>query len=787
AGHPRIENYRILEKIGEGGMGEVFLAEQERPIRRRVAIKLIKEGMDSKQVVARFESERQALAIMDHPAIARVYEGGIAPGGRPYFVMEWVPGEAITEFCDRHRLDLRARLALFIQVCDGVQHAHRKAILHRDLKPSNILVASRDDRPAPKIIDFGVAKATAHPLTEHTLFTAMGQLVGTPSYMSPEQTEFAGNDIDTRTDVYSLGVLLYELLVGMRPLDLHRRKGLGFDEVLRTIREQDPEKPSSVAAGAREDAETAAHNRRTEPARLRAKLRGDLDWITLRALEKDRHRRYGSPAELADDIERHLKGEAVLAGSPGARYRLGKFVHRHLFGVAAGVSFVLLLMAFAVMMAVQAGQIARERDRANLEAAAAQRVSDFLVRLFEISDPMEGEGDRVTARQLLDEGAARIEAERADQPVVRARFMRTMGRAYRGLGLFEPAGVLLEGSLRIVESADAPDDEELADALLQTADIDRLRGEFDRGLERAERALAIRQAETPPDPLRIGQALGAVGRLHMHRGEYETARDHLERALAMQESVRGPDDPELVSVISNMAIILWQLRDLEAAEPYAERALALDEKAKGPDHPDVASALNNLALIYLETDRERARDLYERSLSIRERALAPDHPDIAETCNNLGNLLRRMEDDDRARELLERGLSIREKAIGPDHPDLGSTVFNIGLLLDESGKPDEARPYLERALRILEGGLGADHPHVAYPLNQLGNVAMATGDRRAARRYYGRALALREAKLEPDSPLVAEVLDNLAKLERAEGNEREAAALNARADSIRGQ
>lgn len=543
--------------------------------------------------------------------------------------------------------------------------------------------------------------------------------------------------------MYSLGILLYELLVGTRPLDLKRHPGIGFDEALRAIREEDPERPSTIAAGRYEDAETTARNRRTEPARLRSKLRGDLDWITLRALEKDRHRRYGSPAELADDIERHLKGEAVLAGPPTARYRLGKFVHRHMFGVAAGISFVLLLMAFAVMMTIQAGLIARERDRANQEAEVARSVSDFLVRLFEISNPMAGEGEHVRARQLLDEGAARIETELADQPAIRARFMRTMGRAYTGLGLFDPARNLLEGSLRIVE-----------------------------------------EAETPPKKLHIGKALAAIGRLHMHRGEYDEGREVLERALAMQEDVLGPSHPDLSSVVSNMAIILCQLRDVEAARPYAERALAIEEEAKGPVHPDVASALNNLALIYLESDRPRARDLYERSLSIREQTLAPDHPDIAETCNNLGNLLRRMGDTERARELLERGLAIREKVIGPDHPDLGSTVFNIGLLLDETGRPEEARPYLERALRILEMGLGSDHPHVAYPLNQLGNVAMATGHRETARRYYERALAVREAKLNPESPLIAEVLGNLAKLERADGSEDRAALLQARADSI---
>ncbi len=325
--------YHLLERIGEGGMGEVWVADQHKPIHRRVALKLIKAGMDTKQVIARFESERQALAMMDHPAIAKVFDAGETDEGHPYFVMEYVQGIPITAYCDQYRLTTQERLELFSHVCEGVQHAHQKAIIHRDLKPSNILVAIQDAVPVPKIIDFGVAKATAQSLTERTMYTELGMLIGTPEYMSPEQAEMSGQNVDTRTDVYSLGAILYELLVGALPFDPKELRRAGFDEIRRKIREQDPPKPSTKVSTMGEDSTTQAHNRRMERPALIRQLKGDLDWITMKALEKDRTRRYGSPAELAADIDRYLHHQPIVARPPSTVYKAKKFVRRHRVGV----------------------------------------------------------------------------------------------------------------------------------------------------------------------------------------------------------------------------------------------------------------------------------------------------------------------------------------------------------------------------------------------------------------------------------------------------------------------
>ena len=369
----KIDSYYLIELIGEGGMGEVWLAEQKEPVRRRVAIKLIKAGMDTREVVARFESERQALALMDHPAIAKVLDAGSTPEGRPYFAMEYVAGTPITTYCDRHKLTTRQRMELFIQVCEGVQHAHQKAIIHRDLKPSNILVSDVDGKPMPRIIDFGLAKATSQRLTDCSIFTRVGAVLGTLEYMSPEQVDSGGEDIDTRTDVYSLGVVLYQLLVGALPLDL---KKLAYDQMLRRLREQEVPRPSSRILTQGGDSAITAQNRGTDPPSLTRQLRGDPDAVVLKALEKDRKRRYGSPSELAADIGRYLRHEPVSAHPPSAGYRARKYIRRHRLGVAMAAAALLLLAGFAVTEAILLRRITRERDRADQNLKLAEKAVD---------------------------------------------------------------------------------------------------------------------------------------------------------------------------------------------------------------------------------------------------------------------------------------------------------------------------------------------------------------------------------------------------------------------------
>lgn len=439
-------------------MGEVWIAEQSQPLRRRVALKLIKSGMDTRDVVARFESERQALALMNHPAIAKVYDAGSTTEGRPYFAMECVAGLPITVYCDNRRLTTRERLELFVQVCESVQHAHQKAILHRDLKPTNVLVMEVDDLPVPKIIDFGIAKALSQPLTDHPFLTRVGAIIGTPEYMSPEQADLS-RDVDTRSDVYSLGVILYEPLVGALPLDV---KKAALADILRKVREEDPPAPSTRLRMLGEASTITAHNRQTEPGVLRWQLRGDLDCIALKALEKNRARRYGAPSELAADIGRYLRNEPVSASPASLAYRAKKYVIRHRVGVSVAFTLFILLAAFTVTETLQLGRITRERDRAD-------RIARFMSSMFRIPDPSESRGSQITARQILDKSSAEIETGLANDPEVQARMTHLMGETYWNLGLYSRAEPLFRRAFDIQRRLLGPDSQDALASMVSLA------------------------------------------------------------------------------------------------------------------------------------------------------------------------------------------------------------------------------------------------------------------------------------------------------------------------------
>jgi serine/threonine protein kinase len=478
-GNP-IGPYVLLQQIGEGGFGVVFLAEQERPVRRKVALKVIKPGMDTRQVIARFEAERQALAMMDHPNIAKVHDAGATENGRPYFVMELVQGVPITEYCDECQLSTRERLELFVTVCQAVQHAHQKGVIHRDIKPTNVLVAMLDGKPAPKIIDFGVAKAVGQRLTEHTLMTAFAQMVGTPLYMSPEQAELSPLGVDTRSDIYSLGVLLYELLIGTTPFEKDRLHAASYDELRRIIREEEPPRPSTrISTLAADRAVTVAEQRRTDARRLRQQVRGELDWIVMKCLEKDRSRRYETADSLARDVERYLRDETVQACSPSLAYRLKRFVRRNKVAAAFIALLTVGLAALAVSNVKIQSALSQKNDalalaltneqRATKEATRAQAIADFLSDMLESAYPDRIKDSQYTVRELLDDFSTELDDEFASQPEVKAAIHSVIGTSYWQLGELDRADRHLKRALDLHRQVYGAGDQRVASSLVAYA------------------------------------------------------------------------------------------------------------------------------------------------------------------------------------------------------------------------------------------------------------------------------------------------------------------------------
>jgi serine/threonine protein kinase len=674
----RIGPYRVLEKIGEGGMGVVYLAEQEEPIRRRVVIKLIKLGMDTRHVIARFEAERQALALMSHQNVAKVFDAGATERGRPYFAMEYVPGIPITEYCDQHRLITRQRLDLFLDVCDAIQHAHQKGIIHRDIKPSNVLVSVEEGEPLAKVIDFGVAKATSQRLTERTLYTRQGVLVGTPEYMSPEQAGTSALDVDTRTDIYSLGVLLYDLLVGALPFEPLRLRKAALDELLRIIREEEPPKPSTRISSLGNAAKAIAARRGTDLPSLSRQVRGDLDWITMKTLEKDRQRRYQSAAELAEDLRRHLRDDPIVARPASLGYQVTKFARRNKVLVLSMTAVFLALASGAALSTWQAVRATRAQAQASQEAEVARQVSAFLSGIFRLSKDSRR---ALTAREILDVAALKIERQLVDQPLVRARVMEEMASAYSREGLAIDSRAQLEEALRIKIELLGEDHPAVADSYEQLG-----------GRSLRQHALEIREKALGPNHPDLVEPLTTLG---MMTRDPDEARPFFERAASIQERAFGSEHPGLVRPLIGLA---RTSHDTEEALAVYERALAIEERNLGSEHPDLAWRLRIVASNLEDRDPMAAIAFYDRARVIWQ---SLDHPDVVRCYEEMARLWAERGNREKALELLRAALDTGRMTyfhIARESPLRGDPEFEALVAESETRRSGMTRDLVKRGV-----------------------------------------------------------------------------------------
>jgi serine/threonine protein kinase/tetratricopeptide (TPR) repeat protein len=693
-----IGNYKLLEKLGEGGFGVVYMAEQKQPIRRRVALKIIKVGMDTREVVARFEAERQALALMDHPNIAKVHDAGATATGRPYFVMELVRGLKITDYCDEKRLSTRERLDLFTHVCQAVQHAHQKGIIHRDLKPSNILVTVNDGIAVPKIIDFGIAKATQMELTEKTVFTRFHQFIGTPAYMSPEQTEITSVDVDTRSDIYSLGVLLYELLTGTTPFDTRELLKAGLDEMRRTIRETEPARPSTrVSTLGAEELTTAAKRRGLEAPKLISALRGDLDWIVMKCLEKDRARRYETANGLASDIQRHLNNEPVVACPPSNLYKFQKLVQRNkvAFGAGAGIAVALVIgLAVALWQSI-------EKSRAYNRAIVAESEARAVLRFFEervLRSPQSGRPGMRDAKQLgsgvkvsaaIDAAEASIANSFSNQPLVEASIRSVIGGTYRDLG------------------------------------------QHTKAIKQHGRALELRRQHAGPHSRETLAEMKHLANDYLFgAGRPQEAIPLLEEALRLMKEHFGPDDLETVEMMKSLAFA-YRAADRHDDEVvlWEQRLKLLKAKFGQENRDDINLATMNLAQAYDRVDRvPQAVSLLEATL-IQCDATPDGDPHITVwTMENLGRAYRKLKRREDALAMRQKCVEFARTNLGEDDADTLDTMRLLALMYCDLGRPLDAVPLLQEAVRLSKAKAGPNHPNTQSLMKPLARAFREAGD-----------------------------------------------------------
>lgn len=705
--------------IGSGGMGEVFKA-WDPDLERHVALKYLKH--DDPVLVERLMREARAQARVDHPSVGKVYEVG-SDDGRPFIAMEFVDGKPLDEASAG--LSLEHKVLLVQKVADAIQAAHAAGLVHRDLKPANILVVDENGEPRPYVLDFGIAR-----IEEVAGLTMTGQVIGTPGYLSPEQARGDLQAVDRRTDIFSLGVVLYELLAGTRPFT-----GDSNVEILVNLMESDPPALRSIKPG----------------------IPKDLETVVMTCLEKQPDRRYPSARALADDLGRFLNGEPVEARPVGLAERIARKARRNPF-TAAAVSAALLALLALVIGGIggwvkYTRDLERERDVADANAAEAREISDFLIGVFSVADPEESHGEEVTAREILDRGAARIDRELADRPETRARLLGIVGEVYTRLGLHDRARPLLEQSLELTLALPDASPEAVIEARIRLADLYRTVADLDRAEEIIGSIPALISSSPELDPRYTVQALGCIGRIQIDRGLTTEAGETLSKAVETARLEIGPEAPQVGDLLNDLCWVEQQLRLWDLAIADCERAVEIRERAYGPDDPRVATTLNSLANAFRGADRlEEAAAIGERVLELRERLLGPDHPRTGTALNNLGLIYKAMGRLDLAEALYLRSLELRQLAYGEQHPKVGRAYNNLAIVYRDRGDLDRAEAAHLKALEILEATVGPDHPDVYYPVAGLGSLAARRGDYPEAERYALRCLRLREAANGPDSP-----------------------------------
>jgi tetratricopeptide (TPR) repeat protein len=778
----------LLQQIGEGGMGTVFMAEQTRPVQRKVALKIIKPGMDSRQVVARFEAERQALAMMDHVNIARVFEAGATEAGRPYFVMELVHGVPITRYCDDNRLTPRERLELFVPVCQAIQHAHQKGIIHRDIKPSNVMVTLYDGKPVPKVIDFGVAKATEQKLTERTLFTQYGTMVGTLEYMSPEQAEMSALGADTRSDIFSLGVLLYELLTGSTPLTHKRLKEAAYGEILRMIREEEAPKPSTRLSDSGEALASISAQRHMEPAKLTKLMRGELDWIVMKCLEKDRGRRYETANGLAADVQHYLADEAVQACPPSARYRMRKFVRRNKGPVLAGVALAALLVLGTVGTSIglawalreeraatsaaaaearqrQVAETQRdkavvaeekavaEKQRASEEAAIAQAVNDFVRNdlLAEAAPGKNARNKKVTVEEVLGRAARRVDGKFGKQPWIEAAIRQTIGDAYYELGDYSAAQRHLERALELRHRVLGEEHSDTLQSMTSLAGLYLDQGQIPKAESLYAKALDVSRRVLGDEHRNTLTAMNNLAEVYFAQRQYAKAEPLYVRTLEVRRRVLGEEDPHTLVSANNLGDLYRTQGKLAKAEQLLVPTLEVRRRVLGEEDPDTLTSMNNVAGLYqVQGQYDKAEPLSIKALDVSRRVLGEEHPNTLNTMNTLAALYRAKEQYLKAEPLYVKALEVSRRAHGEENPDAQRYMNNLTDFYLAQGEYAKAEPHLVRLLEIRRRVLGVENSDTLRTMNNLAVVYLGQGQNARAEPHLRECLAVRALK-EPDA------------------------------------